>query len=70
MTDISKFQEKQISSKDKFNSMLSCGEVLKDEFKNIRPSNISDEDYFFAQKVFKIFSKNVGQLLHQFILFV
>ena len=61
MADISKFQEKQIPSKDKFNSMLSCGEVSKDEFKNIRPSKISDEDYFFAQKVFKTFNcKNLG----------
>ena len=61
ISDISKLKEKQIPSKDKFNSMLSCGKVSKDEFKNMRPLKISVADYFFAQKVFKTFNcKNVG----------
>ena len=65
MTDISKFQEKQIPSKNKFNSMLRCGEVSKDEFKKVRPSKISDEDYFFAQKVFKTFNcKSFGDYIN------
>ena len=61
MTDISKFQANQISSKDKFNSMLSFWEVSEDEFKNMQPSKISKKDYEHAQEVFKTFNcKNVG----------
>ena len=63
MTDVSKFPETELPPKEAFDSWLnSAGTVsCSDEFDEMRPKEISDEDYEHAQKVFKDFAcKNLG----------
>ena len=63
MTEISKFDEKNLPPKDAFNSTLSEGIVFKpDTYGEIRSTEISDKDYKHAQTVFKVFDcKNLGE---------
>ena len=54
MTDVEKFWEKELPSKEKFASSLGAGIILGSG-KTIEPYEISDEDYRHAQKVFEAF---------------
>ena len=55
MTEVERFWEKELPQKEKFASSLGSGMVLG-LGKTITPSEISDEDYSHAQKVFKTFN--------------
>ena len=60
MTDVEKFWEKELPSKEKFASSLGAGIILGSG-KTIEPYEISDEDYHHAQKVFEAFNcKNLA----------
>lgn len=59
MTDVSKFKETKLPSKEEFGSWLDSGAVDSDD---LRPSEITDEKYQHAQEVFKTFGcKNLGE---------
>ena len=59
MTDISKFMEKSLPSKEAFNSRLDVGAVSNCD--EMLPSEISDEDYKHAYTVFNPLNcKNLG----------
>ena len=59
MTDISKFMEKSLQSKEAFNSRLDVGAVSNSD--EMLPSEISDEDYQHAYTVFNPLNcKNLG----------
>ena len=63
MTDVSKFAETELPPRDASDSWLvSAGTVsCSNRFNEMKPKEISDEDYEHAQKVFKDFAcKNLG----------
>ena len=56
MTDISKFAETELPPKEAFNTWLDSGVVsCSSEFDEMKPKEISDEDYEHAKKVWNAF---------------
>ena len=54
MTGVERLSEKSLPPKEEFASLLGVGVILDSE-SMITPSQISDEDYQHAQKVFEAF---------------
>ena len=62
MTGVSKFAETELPSKEAFNTWMDSGTVsCSDELDEMRPKEISDEDYAHAKKVWDALEcKNLG----------
>ena len=62
MTNFSKFAETELPPKEAFNTWLDSGAVsCSSEFDEMRPKEISDEDYEYAKKVWNALEcKNLG----------
>ena len=55
MTDFSKFMETELPPKEAFNTWLDSGAVsCSNEFDEMRPKEISDEDYEHAKKAWNV----------------